>query len=417
VRLVSENENVAEVLARLKEEVRRRQDPSLRCGDASQPPALGSGDASQPPALQPSVGGGLGMLRQVYATTRVNPHLPIGWPRLPAGILPKITTLVQKMVRRLLRWYINPIVEQQNAYNAAVTAALETLVLQAERYRQTSFNDIETSKLRLQRLERALRAAQEPRASGAATEAGPVSTARRQSIDYFHLELKFRGSPQLIKERQSAYLEFFRGQQDVLDVGCGRGEFVQLLSENGIRAQGIDLDADTVAYAAEHGIAVQQAEAVPHLDSLTDGSLGGIFCAQVIEHLSLPYLLRFLELCYDKLAPGAPLILETINPTSLHALSNSFLMDPTHVRPIHPETLKFVLESSGFWRMQVRYLSPVPMENRLLAFPEHTKLRSVDEEAVSLLNHNIEVVNHSLFGYQDYAVIAWKPSADLGEAA
>lgn len=401
---MSEKEDVAAVLARLKQEVRRQK-----------PAGAGTSPAGR--AVD---------LRRVYATTRVNPHLPIGWPKMPPGILPKIVAIAQKLVRRVLRWYINPIVEQQNAYNSAVTAALESLVLQMERLEaslaqqnrqhQANLQELEIAKLRLQRLERAARQAQAVATPTSPDHPSPLPMMEHPPLDYFRLELKFRG-PQLLKEQQKAYLEYFQGRENILDIGCGRGEFVELLVENGISAHGIDLNRDAVAYGVERDIPVEVGEALPYLESLPDESLGGIFCAQVVEHLQLNYLTRLLELCHDKLKPGAPIVVETINPTCLHALANAFMMDPTHVRPIHPKTLEFMLESAGFWRIQLKLLSPVPIENRLLAFPNHVKLHSIDAEAVSLLNRNIDILNHSLFGYQDYAAIAWRPPQDIGEGS
>jgi SAM-dependent methyltransferase len=383
---MSEDKDVGRVLAKLKEEVRR-----------------GSTTAPGAPQSQP-VG-----LRRLYATTHVNPHLPIGWPKLPQGILPKIVAIVQKVIRRGLRWYINPIVEQQNAYNVAATAVIESLMLQ-----KVSQEELEALRLRLQRLERAARQAA-PTAT-AAVASTPIQNAERGAprLDYFGLELKFRG-PRLLREQQKAYLKYFQGRQDVLDIGCGRGEFVEMLSESGVRARGIDLDPDSVACAQERGVPVEFADALPYLEGLRDDSLGGVFASQVVEHLEPRHLVGLLELCYDKLAPEAPIVLETLNPACLWALANWFLIDPTHVWPVHSEMLRFVLENAGFHRIEIVYLSPVPIEQRLLNLPEHAKLKSVDPDTVALLNHNIDRANGFLFGYQDYAAIAYRPPKDPGE--
>jgi O-antigen chain-terminating methyltransferase len=190
-----------------------------------------------------------------------------------------------------------------------------------------------------------------------------------------------------------------------------------MLVENGILARGIDLDADAVAYAQERGIPVEQAEAIAYLQGLPDGSLGGVFAAQVVEHLQPRELAYLLELCHDKMMNDAPIVLETLNPTCLWSMANWFVIDPTHVWPVHSETLKFMLENAGFWKIDCQFLSPLPVEGRLLAFPEQTTLKRTDPEAVALLNHNIARLNQFLFGYQDYAVIARRPSQDVGERA
>ncbi|MGC8786058.1 MAG: class I SAM-dependent methyltransferase [Anaerolineae bacterium] len=212
-----------------------------------------------------------------------------------------------------------------------------------------------------------------------------------------------------MRERQSSYVEYFEGRQNVLDIGCGRGEFVEMLLQKGISARGIDLDPDAVAYAQERGLPVEVAEAVTYLQSLPDESLGGVFAAQVIEHLKPRQLQRLLELCHDKLATGAPIVLETLNPACLVALANWFVMDLTHVWPVHSETLKFILENAGFWKIKIEFMSPVPLEQRLKTIPNHVKLNDLDAGTVSLLNHNIELLNNTIFGYQDYVAIAWRP--------
>jgi len=405
-----ENEDVAKVLARLKEEIRTRKVQSAEI-----------------PLPEAQV-----KLRQVYATARVNPHLPIGWPKLPPGIIPKIVAIAQKVVRRLLRWYINPIVEQQNAYNAAVTAVLEDQTMEVERLK-AAFKEIEqleaalkqeieqikaaleqveqgtqTTQVRLQRLERAYRAS--------ATVATVPNTARPDFLlasdgpwlDYFRLELQLR-PPQLLRKRQADYLKYFEGRQNVLDIGCGRGEFVEMLLQKGISARGIDLDRDAVAYAKERGLPVDLAEAMAYLQDLPDESLGGVFASQVIEHLKPRQLQRLLELCHDKLVAEAPIVLETLNPACLVALANWFVIDPTHVWPVHSETLKFMLENAGFWKISIEFVSPVPPEQRLRTIPHYAQLNDLDAETVSLLNHNIELLNHTIFGYQDYVAIAWRP--------
>jgi len=395
---MAEREDVAEVLGKLKEEIRRRR----------------------PAETDPVLAERTAILRRVYATMRVNPHLPIGWPKLPPGILPKVVAVTQKLVRRLLRWYINPIVEQQNAFNAASTGALESLVQQMERLEasvvQQEREREEVLKPRLQRLERASRDVRAVVAPASDVTTSQPPAIDQPAVDYFQLELRFRG-PQLLKDRQSAYLKHFQGRQNVLDIGCGRGEFVQMLIENGVSARGVDLDADAVAYAQERGIPVELSDAVAYLRSLPDGSLGGVFAAQVVEHLHPQHLARLLELCYDKMVADAPIVLETLNPACLWSLANWFIIDPTHVWPVHSEMLKFLLEGAGFNKIEIQYLAPVPLQDRLFVIPEHSKLRETDPEAFTLINKNIQRANDFLFGYQEYAAIARHSPQDVGEGA
>ena len=113
-----------------------------------------------------------------------------------------------------------------------------------------------------------------------------------------------RGSTELIRERQSVYLDDFRDAAPVLDIGCGRGEFLTLLREAGVEARGIDVDPEMVTHCREEGLEVEQADALSYLASLEDDSLGGIFCAHVLEHLSPPALFRLLELGGREAAAG-----------------------------------------------------------------------------------------------------------------
>ena len=233
----------------------------------------------------------------------------------------------------------------------------------------------------------------------------PIASLDEPGLDYFRLESKYR-PPSLLMERQRSYLKHFTGCQNVLDIGCGRGEFVQLLIAEGSDACGIDLDGDAAAYAQEQGLPVLQADALNYLEQLPDASLDGVFMAQVVEHLTPAYLVSLLELCYRKMKPDAPLVAETINPVCLWALTNWFLIDPTHVRPVHPDTLKFALESTGFWQTEVQFLSPVPKRDRLHELVVGGTLGDELRDMVRHINKNNRQLNEFLYGCQEYAVIS-----------
>jgi len=335
---------------------------------------------------------------------------------MPRGLMAKVVAMAQKIVRRLLRWYINPIVDQQNAYNSAVTPVLESLVGRLgesenalKELQKLRHAEKEVSELRLQRLERAIRGHKVgamPTGAKAETTSAAYSAP---TLDYFRLELKFRG-PQLVRERFTRYLKHFEGCQNVLDIGCGRGEFVDMLLEKGIPARGVDLDRDAVASAQDSGLAVELGDAVSYLRGLPDRSLGGVFAAQLVEHLQPARLAVLLDLCHDKMRENAPIVLETLNPVCLYAMAHWFILDPTHVWPIHSETLRFLLESAGFFKIDFEFLSPVPQCDRLLSFSEQAKLCSNDPEAAALLNRNFDRLNRFLYGHQEYAAIAFRPS-------
>ena len=150
-----------------------------------------------------------------------------------------------------------------------------------------------------------------------------------------------------------------RAPSDVLDIGCGRGEFLELLAGAGVSARGIDLNHEMAETCRARGLDVTEADAVGYLSALPDGSLGGLFAAQVVEHLQPAYLLAFLELAFHKLRPGGRLVLETLNPACWVAFFESYIRDITHVWPLHPETLQYLVVASGFTSADIEYRSPV----------------------------------------------------------
>jgi O-antigen chain-terminating methyltransferase len=185
-----------------------------------------------------------------------------------------------------------------------------------------------------------------------------------------------------------------------------------MLRENGVDARGIDLDLDSVIYCQERGLPVTEAEATAYLTGLEDGALDGIFMAQVAEHLTTLTLQTLLSLAFAKLEPGGMLVLETVNPLCLYSLVNHYLIDPSHIRPLHPELLRFMVESAGFGRVQVRYLSPTPDEIRLHHHMLSPNASAAEQERITLMNRNIDRLNDLLFGYQDYALLATRPPRD-----
>jgi SAM-dependent methyltransferase len=294
--------------------------------------------------------------------------------------------------------------------DARQAGALEAMKASVEDLRATAMLAQQTA-LSLKREVERLVAAPPP----AAGTAGPAATdetlrADLNSFKYLGFENEFRGPVEEIRRRLEAYVPLFAGQHDVLDVGCGRGEFLDLLRAQGIRARGIDLNDAMVEETRARGLQADKADALACLQSLPDGSLGGLFAAQVIEHLPADYLTTLVEVAAQKIRPCGVLVFETINPTCWVAFFESYIRDLTHVRPLHPETMQYLLRVSGFSHVRVEYSSPVSAAGRLA--PLAVDPASIDDpllrHVVETVDGNTSALNSRLFGYQDYAVIGRK---------
>jgi SAM-dependent methyltransferase len=286
---------------------------------------------------------------------------------------------LKRALRPFLRWYVEPLAAEQRSFNDVVLKMIDGTLEEVDRddvARARAEQALAELEERLTRVER--------RGTGGAPAQQTVAAqpAAAAVPDYFAFEARMRGSTADVRERQRPYVDDFRDAAPVLDVGCGRGELLGLLRDEGIEARGIDADADMVAYARGEGLDVEQADALAHLESLPDGSLGGVFAGQVVEHLPPAVLFRFLELAARKLRPGGLLVAETINPLSPLAL-RSYFADLTHAQPLVPETLALLAAQAGFRDVQVRFLNA----------PRHAD--DVDER-----------IREILFAPLDYAIVA-----------
>lgn len=224
---------------------------------------------------------------------------------------------------------------------------------------------------------------------------------------YVGFENKFRGSESDIRARLDEYVSLFDGASDVLDLGCGRGEFLALLAERGIRAHGLDINHEMVEACRARGLDVREGDALAYLASLPDASLGGLIAVQVAEHFQPPYLVRLLDTAFHKLRPGSKLVLETLNPACWFAFFDAYIRDITHAWPLHPETLKYLVLASGFQRVDVRMLSPYPDDARLqpLWLPPGADTLGMATLA-QVFNENMAKLNAVMFSDLDYAVVA-----------
>ncbi len=236
-----------------------------------------------------------------------------------------------------------------------------------------------------------------------------LATAWRER-QYLELEERFRGVEEEIARRVAVYLPHLeRGDGEVLDLGCGRGELLALLGERGIAARGVDSSDEMIRRCHEQGLEAENADLLNALERTEEGSLGGVISLHVIEHLPSATLPRLAALAWRALRPGGVLILETPNPMSLVVSARNFWLDPTHQRPVHPKMLAFCLEQAGFDPIERLDLRPFGDDLRL---PELSPAE-LDEELKPLamqINRLRDRIDGELFGYQDYGLVATKPA-------
>ncbi|MGI8991547.1 MAG: class I SAM-dependent methyltransferase [Bryobacteraceae bacterium] len=205
-----------------------------------------------------------------------------------------------------------------------------------------------------------------------------------QAFDYQRFVDRFRGSEEYVRSKLHFYVPYFEGRREVLDIGCGRGEFLEL-----VEGCGIDLSEESIAYCRRKGLRAEVADLFPYLENLPDSALDGIFSSQVVEHLPPDRLPEMIQLCAAKLARGGLLALETPNPDCLAIFATHFYLDPTHTRPLPSALLAFYMEEAGMGGIEVHPLSPA-----VESFPEIAELP--------------EGFRKRFFGGLDYAIFAKK---------
>jgi len=221
-----------------------------------------------------------------------------------------------------------------------------------------------------------------------------------EDAQYAGFENRFRGLDEQVKEQQKDYIPYFKDADTVLDLGCGRGEFLELLQQNGIKSRGIDTNDQMIEICKEKGLNCEKADILQALAAYKDSSLGGIFSSQVVEHLPPSYLKRMIEIAYHKLSSSSYIIIETVNPLSVFSLVQIYFLDLSHRQPVHPQALNFLLKSAGFDDIQIKYSAPLGNE-KLKLLPEK-------DDITSLLNENFDKINNLLYAPSNYAAVAVK---------
>jgi len=218
-----------------------------------------------------------------------------------------------------------------------------------------------------------------------------LDTVRLDEL-YAALEDRFRGTREEIKDRMRIYLPYVEAARDsvVIDLGCGRGEWLELMKEAGISARGVETNVVAIEQCRRRGLEVVESDVLAHLQSLSDASAGAITGFHIIEHVSVETLVRLLDEVLRVLRPGGIAIFETPNPENILVGSNFFYLDPTHKHPLPRELMQFLFDNRGFDRVEVLNLHPW----------EAGRVAGEGELA--------ERFNGLLYGPMDYAVLGWK---------
>ena len=228
-----------------------------------------------------------------------------------------------------------------------------------------------------------------PIAPPAQPPAPAVQPIEGPDFDYTRFAFRFRGPEKHVRQTEEFYKTFFADCRNVLDIGCGRGEFLDLMREAGIPAKGIDLGADFVAYCRDKGLDAEVADLFAYLGPGTSGKFDGIFASQIVEHIDPAKLPEMIRLCAASLQRGGVLAIETPNPDCLAIFATYFYLDPTHTRPVPRQLLESYMEESGIGFIEVHELSPAPE-----SIPEIAELP--------------EPFRRRFFGGLDYAIIGRK---------
>jgi len=214
---------------------------------------------------------------------------------------------------------------------------------------------------------------------------------------YASFENQFRGTPEHIKEGLRVYLPLLKDAgitSDILDLGCGRGEWLELLRDEGSQARGVESNRAMIDNRRGQNLEIVQADALVYLRGLPENSLRAVTAFHLVEHIRLEELIDLLDEINRVLKPGGLLIVETPNPKNLVVGACNFYSDPTHHKPLFPETLEFIVKHRGFVRPQLQYLHPV----------EGSPFQDSSEAAQAL--------NSWLFSARDFAIVAWKPAPE-----
>jgi 2-polyprenyl-3-methyl-5-hydroxy-6-metoxy-1,4-benzoquinol methylase len=329
--------------------------------------------------------------------TRIEEALPLRADRIPIASQVRGGAALHRTVAKVVGRQTQGILEQAQAFAEPVRQAIEALTIAVEDLTREVREDLTAQLAAVIDRQAAQERASALAEVGAETLAVQARDGRgpfRPWYSSIRFEDEFRGSRDDLLARYRDVAERLAGCGPVFDMGCGRGEFVELLAGMGIETWGVDLDAELVKAATDRGLPVEHGDGLRMLETMDDESLGGLVLIQVVEHLTPQEVVDLVDLATTKVRPGGKVLVETVNPQSLYVFAHSFYLDPTHLRPVHPAYLMFLFKEAGFASVNIEWRSPPP---------EADVLTEVDEPAVDA---NSRRLNQLLFAPQDYLLVA-----------
>ena len=307
----------------------------------------------------------------------------------------KLFSFVKKVIRKLTRWYVVPMMQDQITFNSYAVRVINSL------HKQLDNRNEEIKRMLNDKNEEIKRMLNEKDERIKKLE--KIEKENNFDMDYLAFEDKYRGSEESIQKLQEKFVRLYAGKDNILDIGCGRGEFIKTLLNAGKQyVFGMDINPQMVEKCKKDGLSVELRDGVSYLYDNDNLNLGGIFSSQVIEHLKPSQIVKLIKGAYKNLQEGSPLILETINPMALVTQTMAYTLDLTHRQYVHPFTIEMLLKEHGFKKVEFIYSSPVDIEAPVL------KDNDMDPKELEKYNEKIRRMHEMLFGYQDYAVIAWK---------
>lgn len=390
--------NVDDLMAKIRQEIAERHKTDR--------PALGG--------YSPRSGSGDATLMDVEANLKMaEENWDVGIKKLPLTRFPKSVQWFALLIARIVLYVTQVITIPQRFYNHAILEGFKALVNSV----RSNQSDIETE---LEHIHNSIatfqniQVSQDHRLRKLLDEVREVlpdsalqkkiqtvveeSAAEAKEYLYISFEDHFRGGRQEIKDRLAYYIPIVRqanaGSQErlILDAGCGRGEWLELLKDEGLVARGVDINRMLVESCSETGLDAVQSEIIDYLQTLKDNSIGAVTAFHLIEHLPYEVCLRFFDESLRVLKPGGLVIFETPNPENIQVGACNFYFDPTHRNPLPAQTVKFLAESRGFTSVSIHFLHPLDKEHQ------------IEDDGSEVVRR----FNRLFYGPRDYAVVGYK---------